>query len=163
MSKESEPKKLRPGDPGYVGRGHTPVHTRIQPGEVRNPYGRRGKPKPDQGADDFEAKMAWLFAQPMVTADGKKISQETYVHNAILALMRKDTRALALYIEMREKYDQRRAAAEIAVETDERRQQLIEEAMARRQAQQAFAAQPENPDGLEPAEDDTSDKEEGGA
>lgn len=65
------PGKPQPGQPGYVGRGHPPEHGKIRPGETRNPYGRKGKPKPQ---DDFARNRQGfrkLFNQPYMTADGQ--------------------------------------------------------------------------------------------
>ncbi|WP_375597124.1 hypothetical protein [Devosia sp. Naph2] len=65
------PGKPQPGQPGYVGRGHPPEHSKIRPGERRNPYGRKGKPKPQ---DDFARNRQGfrkLFNQPYMTADGQ--------------------------------------------------------------------------------------------
>lgn len=80
--KQIEPRKPKPGDDDYVGKGHPPKHTRFQPGQSGN---KRGRPK---GAKNLKTDLAEELAERMtVTVNGKpvKISKQRLMLKALTA------------------------------------------------------------------------------
>ena len=135
--KDAKP-KLRPGDIGYVGRGVPPVHSRIKPNEVRNPWGSKGKPQAGEPADDFTAQMRELLAQPIRAKDGKTFTAPQVILNGVYtAVVGGDIRALKLLVELFEKYGVRASPIDLADEVGESRQALLNEALQRLEAKRA--------------------------
>lgn len=98
--KASKPAK---GEPGYVGRGHPPEHGKIRPGQVRNPYGRKGKARYNEELE-FHAELGKLFQEPMTSPDGKRYSQAKLFHHRLIQGVDKGQPwAMAMYAVLREK------------------------------------------------------------
>jgi hypothetical protein len=110
MAKSSSAGKLLPGDPGYVGRGYPPEHGKIRPGEVKNPYGRKGKAgrKRQTGygeTADFAAEMAELLARPVQAKDGTVFSRAELALNGLMkGVLAGDVRSIRLLMETCDKY-----------------------------------------------------------
>ena len=126
----SKPPKPRPGDPDYVGPGHPPKHSRIRPNEVRNPWGRAGRPKAEAAEDDFVSQMKTLLSRPVRGKDGQTFSHAEIILNGVIKQASEgDIRASKFYHELCRKY-----AAElvnVGALAAEVRQNALEEALAR--------------------------------
>lgn len=96
-----------------VGRNHSPLSGRIQKGEIRNPYGRKGKPKP-KGPDYPDAAYTSLDkalarevrVRPSDGSSGKMSSLDAYYANVVnKALAGKESaeRLLSAWLREREK------------------------------------------------------------
>lgn len=138
----SDPKnnkqKLRPGDVGYVGRGVPPVHTRIRPKEVRNPWGSKGRPREGDVTDDFSSQMRQLLAQPIRAKDGKTFTAPQVILNGVItAVVGGDIRALKLFVELYERYGAKAPPVELADQVDESRQAILDDALHRLEAKRA--------------------------
>jgi hypothetical protein len=105
MSRKASALKLKPGDRGYVGWGHPPEHGKIKPGEKRNPYGRKGKPREGDEQPDFAAEMAKLLSQPIQSKDGQVYKPTEVLFNGLMKTVSTgDVRAMRLCVELFEKY-----------------------------------------------------------
>lgn len=97
--------RLLPGDEDYIGRGHPPKHSQIKKGEVRNRWGRGGKPRPGKVRSDFDEHMAKLLSEPMVAKDGQSYEQASVIFSALLKQASAgNLKAIELYINLRDKY-----------------------------------------------------------
>jgi hypothetical protein len=135
---DAERPKPQPGHPDYVGPGHPPRQSRIRPTEVRNPWGRAGKPRPDAARDDFARQMAELISQPIRSKDGQTFTQAQVILNGLLkAVSEGDVRAAKFYVELCEKYLPKPTATDLAALADGARQSAIDEALARVAAKRA--------------------------
>lgn len=104
-STQADQSKLLPGDEHYVGRGHPPKHSQIKKGEVRNKWGRGGKPRPAQVRSGFDEHMAKLLSEPMVAKDGQSYEQASVIFSALLKQASAgNLKAIELYINLRDKY-----------------------------------------------------------
>lgn len=126
----NKPPKRRPGDPDYVGPGHPPKHSRIRPNEVRNPWGRAGRPKAESAEDDFVTQMKTLLSQPVRGKDGQTFSHAEIILNGVIKQASEgDIRASKFYHELCRKYAAELVnAGALAAEV---RQNALEEALAR--------------------------------
>lgn len=126
----NKPPKPQPGDPDYVGPGHPPKHTRIRPNEVRNPWGRAGRPRPESAEDDFVAKMKALLSKPVRGKDGQSFSHAEIILNGVIKLASEgDIRASKFYHELCRQYgDEPTDAGDLAAGV---RQTALAEALAR--------------------------------
>ncbi len=132
---------LQPGHPDYVGPGHPPRRSRIRPNEIRNPWGRAGKPRPDAARDDFARQMAELISQPIRSKDGQTFTQAQLILNGLLkAVSEGDVRAAKYYVELCEKYLPKPTATDLVALADDARQSAIDEALARVAAKRARQA-----------------------
>ena len=132
---------LHPGHPDYVGPGHPPRASRIKPSEIRNPWGRAGKPRPDAARDDFAMQMAELISQPIRSKDGQTFTQAQVILNGLLkAVSEGDVRAAKFYVELCEKFLPKPTAADLALVAEDARQSAIDDAIARVAAKRARQA-----------------------
>lgn len=103
--------KLRPGESGYVGPGYPPEHGKIRAGQTKNPWGRAGKPRPNEPANDFVSHMRHALAQQVRSKDGQTYHPAELLLHALLKLVATgDLKAARLYLELQEKYGPRSEA-----------------------------------------------------
>lgn len=139
--KDQKP-KLRPGDDGYIGRGAPPVHSRIKPKEVRNPWGSKGKPREGDGVkatDDIASQMQEALAKPIRAKDGKTYTPTQILFNALIPKVAVgNVQAMKLLDQLFDKYGAKPTIGIAAEDIDDNRKQLIDESVRRRQAKLAF-------------------------
>jgi len=113
---------------------------RIKPGEVRNRWGRGGKPKPGV-ANELDETLSELIYQPIVNSQtGEKIEPVAfYLHNLIRGVSKGNIRALELYHEALSKFAPKLALEEEPLAADERRRALIAKAVERYSAKSKAA------------------------
>ena len=134
--------KLRPSDIGYIGRGVPPIHSRIKPNEVRNPWGSKGKPREGEAAkatDDIASQMQEALAKPIRAKDGKTYTPTQILFNALIPKVAVgNVPAMKLLDQLFDKYGAKPAIGVAAEDIDDNRKQLIDESVRRRRAKLAF-------------------------
>ena len=132
--------KLRPGDIGYIGRGVPPMHSRIKPNEVRNPWGSKGKPREGEAAtDDIASQMQEVLAKPIRAKDGKTYTIAEILFNALIPKVAVGNVAAMKFLDhLLEKYGAKPSLGVAVEDVDDNRKQLIDESVRRRQAKLTF-------------------------